>query len=64
MKTFLTWERKQEVQRVPYRIKLKKNISIHTVIKMTETKDKERISKAAREKHTNNIQGNLHNVIS
>ena len=52
------------MQRVPYRIKLKKNISIHTVIKMTETKDKERISKAAREKHTNNIQGNLHNVIS
>jgi len=50
LKTFLTWERKQEVQRVPYRTKLKRNISIHTVIKMTETKYRERISKAAREK--------------
>ena len=40
----------QEAQRVPYRINPKRNTPQHTVIKMTKIKDKERLSKAAREK--------------
>ena len=40
----------QEAQRVPYRIKPKRNMSIHILIKLTKTKHKERILKATREK--------------
>ena len=40
-----------EVQRIPYRINPKRNTPRHTVITMAKTKDKERILKAAREKH-------------
>ena len=38
------------MQRVPYRIKLKRNTQRHVVIKMAKIKDNERISKAEREK--------------
>ena len=40
----------QEVQRVPYRIKLRINTPRHILIKLTKTKHKERILKAVREK--------------
>ena len=40
----------QEAQRVPYRINPRRNIPRHTLIKLTKTKHKERILKAAREK--------------
>jgi len=40
----------QEVQRVPYRINPRRNMPRHIRIKLTKTKHKERILKAAREK--------------
>ena len=40
----------QEAQSVPYRINPRRNMSRHILIKLTKTKHKERISKAAREK--------------
>ena len=40
----------QEAQRVPYRINPRRNTPRHTLIKLTKTKHKERILKAAREK--------------
>ena len=40
----------QEAQRVPYRINPKINMPRHMLIKLTKTKHKERILKAAREK--------------
>ena len=40
----------QEAQRVPYRINPRRNTTIHILIKLTKTKHKERILKAAREK--------------
>ena len=40
----------QEAQRVPYRINPRRNMSRHILIKLTKTKHKERILKAAREK--------------
>ena len=40
----------QEAQRVPYRINPRRNMPRHIVIKLTETKYKERILKAVREK--------------
>ena len=40
----------QEVQRVPYRINPRRNTPRHILIKLTKTKYKERILKAAREK--------------
>ena len=40
----------QEAQRVPYRIKPRGNMPRHILIKLTKTKYKERILKAAREK--------------
>ena len=40
----------QEAQRVPYRINPRRNSSRHILIKLTDTKHKERILKAAREK--------------
>ena len=40
----------QEAQRVPYRINPRRNSLRHILIKLTKTKHKERILKAAREK--------------
>ena len=40
----------QEAQRVPYSITPRRNIPRHILIKLTKTKHKERILKAAREK--------------
>ena len=40
----------QEAQRIPYRINPRRNMPRHILIKLTKTKDKERILKAAREK--------------
>ena len=40
----------QEAQRVPYKIKSRRNIQRHILIKRTKIKDKEKILKAAREK--------------
>ena len=40
----------QESQRVPYRINPRRNMPRHIVIKLTKTKYKERILKAAEEK--------------
>ena len=40
----------QEVQRVPYRIKPRRNMPQHILIKLTKTKHKERTLKATREK--------------
>ena len=40
----------QEAQRVPYRINPMRNTPRHILIKLTKTKHKERILKAAREK--------------
>ena len=39
-----------EAQRVPYRINPRRNMARHILIKLTKTKHKERILKAAREK--------------
>ena len=40
----------QAGQRVPYRINPRRNMPRHILIKLTRTKQKERILKAAREK--------------
>ena len=40
----------QETQRVPYRISPRRKMPRHILIKLTKTKHKERILKAAREK--------------
>ena len=40
----------QVLQRVPYRINLRRNRPRHILIKLTKSKHKERILKAAREK--------------
>ena len=40
----------QEAQRVPYRINPRRNTPRHIVNKLTKTKDKEKLFKAAREK--------------
>ena len=48
----------QEVQRVPYRINPRRNIPRHILIKLTKTKHKERILKAAREKQHVTYKGN------
>ena len=40
----------QEAQRVPYRINPRRNAPRHILTKLTKTKHKERILKAAREK--------------
>ena len=41
----------QEAQRVPYRINPKRNTPRHILIKLSKIKYKEKILKAAREKH-------------
>ena len=48
----------QEVQRVPYRISPRRNTPRHILIKLTKTKHKERILKAAREKQHITYKGN------
>ena len=48
----------QEAQRVPYRRNPRRNPSRHILIKLTETKHKERILKAAREKQQVPYKGN------
>ena len=47
----------QEAQRVPYRINPQRNTPRHTLIKLTKTKHKERILKAAREKQQVTYKG-------
>ena len=48
----------QEGQRVPYRIKPRRNKPRHILIKLKKTKHKERILKAAREKQQVAYKGN------
>ena len=48
----------QEAQRVPYRINPRRNPSRHILIKLTETKHKERILTATREKQQVTYSGN------
>ena len=48
----------QEAQRVPYRINPKRNTPRHILIKLTKTKNKERILKTAREKQQVTYKGN------
>ena len=48
----------QELQKVPYRINPRRNSSRHILIKLTETKHKERILNAAREKQQVTYKGN------
>ena len=48
----------QEVQRDPYRINSRRNTPRHILIKLTKTKNKERILKAARENQHITYKGN------
>ena len=48
----------QETQRAPYRINSRRNTPRHMLIKLTETKHKERILKAAKEKQQVTYKGN------
>jgi len=48
----------QEAQRVPYRINPRGNAPRHTLIKLTKTKHKERMLKAARDKQQVTYKGN------
>ena len=48
----------QEAQTVPYRINPRRNTPRHILIKLTKTKHKERILKAAREKQQVTYKGN------
>ena len=48
----------QEAQTVPYRINPRRNTPRHILIKLTKTKHKERILKAAREKQQVTYRGN------
>ena len=48
----------QEAQRVPYRINARRNTPRHIPIKLTKTKHKERMLKAAREKQQLTYKGN------
>ena len=48
----------QEMQRVPYRINPRRNMPRHILIKLTKTKHKERILKAAKEKEQVTYKGN------
>ena len=50
----------QEVQRVPYRINLRRNTPKHILSKLTKIKFKQKILKASK----NNLQRNPHKVIS
>ena len=48
----------QETQRVPYRINPRRNTPRNILIKLTKTKHKERILKAAKEKQQVTYKGN------
>ena len=48
----------QAAQGVPYRINPRRNMARHILIKLTKTKHKERVLKAAREKHKVTYKGN------
>ena len=48
----------QEAERVPYRINTRRNTPQHILIKLTKSKHKERILKAAREKQHITYKGN------
>ena len=48
----------QEAQKVPHRINPRRNLPRHILIKLTKTKHKERILKAAREKQQVTYKGN------
>ena len=48
----------QEAQRVPYRINPKRNTPRHILVKLTKTKHKEGILKAARKKQQVTYKGN------
>ena len=48
----------QKAQRVPYRMNPRRNTPRHILIKLTKTKHKERILKAAREKQQVRYKGN------
>ena len=48
----------QEAQRIPYRINPRRNMPRHILIKLTKTKHKERLLKAAREKLQVTYKGN------
>ena len=48
----------QEAQRIPYRINARRNTLRHILIKLTKTKYKERIFKAARKKQQVTYKGN------
>ena len=48
----------QEALRVPYKIKPRRSMPRHILIKLTKTKQKERIVKAAREKQQVTYKGN------
>ena len=48
----------QEAQRVPYRINPRRNTPRHILIKLRETKNKEKILKAAKEKQQVTYKGN------
>ena len=48
----------QEAQRVPHRTNSRRNMPRHVLIKLTKTKHKERILKAAREKQQVTYKGN------
>ena len=48
----------QQTQRVPYRIRPRRNMPIHILIKLTKTKHQERILKAVREKQQVTCKGN------
>ena len=54
----------QEVQTAPYRINPRRNMPRHIAIKLTKTKDKERILKAAREKQQVTHKGNPIHLIA
>ena len=49
----------QETQKVPYRINARRNTLRHILSKLTKTKHKERILKAARGKQQVTYKGNL-----
>ena len=48
----------QDTRRVPYSINLRRKMPRHILIKLTKTKHKERILKAAREKQQVTYKGN------
>ena len=48
----------KEAQRVPYRVNPRRNMPRHTLTKLTKTKHKERILKAAREEEKVTYKGN------